>query len=1212
MDCLSRPARDVVSQFPASGIGAGVLEEAVVFLGHGDGTFSVGRGFPCSGANNRFLAIADFNEDGRKDVIVVSGGTSTITATATLLQGNGERTLALARTFVWPAPAGDAVGAGVAVADLNRDGHADVVIGDEFNPTVIFLGHGDGTFLPGTTIAADPGGWRTLAVGDLNHDGKPDLVGAAPVGTGGSGYAPKVVVALGRGDGTFSPAVQYSLAYNLLSGIAIGDFDSGGPDIAVTGFDGQIEMLLNRGNGTFGAGTFLEPNEYYFLGGSRADNLLAADLNGDGLPDLVVATQQTATLAGGLLVLRNTTPPHLGSLHLLTPPTVELGGHSTVTVMAFDQFDRPFVGYGGSVEFLTSAPGACVELPPNYTFTPADAGIHVFDVPTVAMSVGSQTLTVTDAGAAGISRSATIVAEEGLVVTTTADVVAEDGQVSLREAILRANALARPVDDPALIRFNICGAATGPIVIKPTSALPALHGFTVVDGFSQPGASANALEVGDNAIPRIVLDGGLAGDGVTGLTTESPVTIQGLEICHFSGSGINAHKSGGAVIQGNYIHDNLDHGILLEQGNSLAGGSLPAYRNIITGNHAAGIWLGHDITGNLGHRVEGNFVGPDPQSRSTTAGQSLGGIVVIGCSNTMVGGASEPQRNVIASNIGPGIMIIGARDSSVRANFIGLAADGEQMLGNALGIIVSNSFHTVIGGSKFADGNVISGNLLHGIVVSQGARETAIQANRIGTGPDGGQARPNGGDGITILADAADTQIGGGTVLTANVVSGNQANGIRLSGGNRTTILGNLIGTALDGLTPMGNSGAGVAISIDPVVFGAPDQNSIGGVVPGAGNTIAYNSQAGVIAKTGFKHNIRGNSIHGNTGLGIDLGGDGVTANDPGDGDNGPNGLQNYPVLFSAETDGSTLTVSGMVASAPGVTLNLDYYWNLQCHAAGSGEGRTYLGSGTVSTDSARNASLGGSFATFVPAGAFVTAIASTVAGDTSEFSPCQLVTGSDTRTFGGLDHRALAGAVVTPDGTTLRVSNLGPSGSDSVDVVLGEADGWRGEFVWPPLTGLPFRFTTSLTGKSGSEEPSSTRQPRPTPAWGLPHRARCSRPLDWGYASARSWRVSFRSLPPGPSRGDSIPKTTGNVSCQLFHLVKKRHSDLKPARCCAEQSFGCINGSRPSVKPAAVWSQFPFIPTRARISPPVVNRNERIYPKAAVEHAQAEQRLQP
>src|SRR5262249_46461916 len=131
--------------------------------------------------------------------------------------------------------------------------------------------------------------------------------------------------------------------------------------------------------------------------------------------------------------------------------------------------------------------------------------------------------------------------------------------------------------------------------------------------------------------------------------------------------------------------------------------------------------------------------------------------------------------------------------------------------------------------------------------------------------------------------------------------------------------------------------------------------NTIGS--PGLGNTIAYNAGAGVLvldsASTGDQ--VRGNSIYANGALGIDLGGDGVTLNDPSDTDTGPNNLQNYPIIDVAR-HGSNTRVLGHLNSTPNTTLTLDFYASASADPSGYGEGQRYLGSAQVTTDASGNA----------------------------------------------------------------------------------------------------------------------------------------------------------------------------------------------------------------------------------------------------------------
>ncbi len=1047
-------------------------EGVVVFLGRGDGTFDVGRGFPCGSVNNRFLAIADFNEDGSPDVVVVSSGNSMVAAAASLLYGSKDGTFFLKDTFVWAPNSHLPAGTGVAVADFNRDGHADLAIANASGPTSVLLGHGDGTFSLQADLSADPGLWQAICVADLNRDGIPDLAGIALLlNPATQSFRSVVVAALGHGDGTFEPVAQYSILSDSRAGIAVGDFDGGGPDIAVAGYDGRVEVYSNRGDGTFQDGTFRHPADSFYLGGSRADNLLAVDLNGDGRPDLAVSTQELAGSPAGLVVLKNTTAKRLASLVLTSPVAVELGARFSMTVTAYDQFGAPFPDYRGTVYFFSSDKSDCGQVPADYTFNAADGGTHVFTDEATLLSSGQRTVTAVDAMVPALQDSRDVTVSEGLTVTTASDETSNNGQVSLREAILRANQTPRSAVKPAVIRFNLCPATDETLVLAPLSELPAVQGAVVIDGFSQPGARPNTLAIGDNALRRIVLEGKQTGSGANGLTLEGAAEVRGLEIRAFDARGIHVNKSDGGVIRGNHIHDNLTDGIDLESGNWTVGGNRPEDRNLVSGNRSSGILVHDDDPGNLGHRILGNYIGTDHQGSNAIAGQWSGGIVIIGSANTVVGGNGASARNVISGNSGPGIVVTGnSTDTVLRGNFVGPSASGVLALGNSMGIVVSNALRTVVGGATLGDGNTLSGNALHGLVVARGSQNTLIQGNRVGLVPSGKFALPNGGDGIAVLENALDTMIGGGPETAVNLISGNHANGIRLSGGSRTQLLCNDIGPADKDGAALGNGGYGIAIVPDPLHPGSPDGNVIGGILPGMQNVIAFNARGGIGATTGLKNSIRGNSIFGNGGLGIDLGTAGVNLNDSDDGDSGPNDLQNFPVLTGAIGDGANLTIMGNMAGRSGATLALDFYWSQDCGASGFGAGTVYLGSKTITSDATGMAAFSADFAAAVPAGGVVTATATSADGNTSEFSRCQPVSERiSVRPFAGLDFNGLGGGRLSDMGGVLAVSNVGASGNDGLGLVLGRADGWRGEFRWPTVDSRGMRFTTTVSGDSGS-----------------------------------------------------------------------------------------------------------------------------------------------
>jgi hypothetical protein len=177
----------------------------------------------------------------------------------------------------------------VAIGDLNVDGYPDLAVANDFSNNVsVLLGNGDGSFQNAGNYAAGAGP-RSVAIGDLNVDGYPDLA----VANGGSD---NVSVLLGNGDGSFQSPANYAAGPNPTS-IAIGDLNVDDyPDLAVTnGLDpiGFVSVLLGNGDGSFQS-----PVAYDVDGGYIPVSLAIGDLNADDYPDLAVANY-----GGGVAVL---------------------------------------------------------------------------------------------------------------------------------------------------------------------------------------------------------------------------------------------------------------------------------------------------------------------------------------------------------------------------------------------------------------------------------------------------------------------------------------------------------------------------------------------------------------------------------------------------------------------------------------------------------------------------------------------------------------------------------------------------------------------------------------------------------------------------------------------------------------------------------------------------------------------------------------------
>ena len=317
----------------------------------------------------------------------------------------------------------------------------------------------------------------------------------------------------------------------------------------------------------------------------------------------------------------------------------------------------------------------------------------------------------------------------------------------------------------------------------------------------------------------------------------------------------------------------------------------------------------------------------------------------------LIGSDGSTVRGLVVGEGVAGLSVQGT-GNTIAGNFVGTDVSGLTAVPNSVGVSVGGPGN-VIGGSSLGDRNVISGNNEVGIILSFTAG-AIVQGNFIGIDASGAAPVPNG---VGIHCDGcAGDSIGGAAAGAGNIISGNPI-GIQIvsSSGTATAVLGNRIGTDASGAFPVGNTGLGIHV-------GQVADIAIGGTGPGEANVIAFNGiDGGVVIRDGaVRARIRGNSIHDNGGLGIDLvefNTFGPTANYPGDADTGSNNHQNFPVIQSVEHlgpegNGSTRVV-GKLNSAPSTTFDLDFYSNPACSNFPREfiEGETYLGSSQVTTD---------------------------------------------------------------------------------------------------------------------------------------------------------------------------------------------------------------------------------------------------------------------
>ncbi len=195
-----------------------------------------------------------------------------------------------------PGPAA----ASIAVGDLNGDGNIDLVVANYcqtpgpdscqgYGQAAVLLGNGDGTFQPAIPYSTGAYWADSVAIGDVNDDGVPDLVIADGCQMDGCENG-AVSVLLGNGDGTFQPATVYGSGDYLTKSVALGDLRGNGKlDLVLSNtgangaWNGSISVLLNNGDGTF------QQAVNYGSGGQIAASVVIGDLNRDGVPDLVVA-----------------------------------------------------------------------------------------------------------------------------------------------------------------------------------------------------------------------------------------------------------------------------------------------------------------------------------------------------------------------------------------------------------------------------------------------------------------------------------------------------------------------------------------------------------------------------------------------------------------------------------------------------------------------------------------------------------------------------------------------------------------------------------------------------------------------------------------------------------------------------------------------------------------------------------------------------------
>lgn len=429
------------------------------------------------------------------------------------------------------------------------------------------------------------------------------------------------------------------------------------------------------------------------------------------------------------------------------------------------------------------------------------------------------------------------------IVTNTQD----SGPGSLRAALYFA------FDHPGTtITFDIPmsdpGYSNSVFNILPSGVLPGLWGNTTIDGSTETNVNPNGPSILLNGVLNWPLDDFPNGLRFRGTNS----TIRGLVINNFPSDGIliEGTNTVGNVVSGCYLGIDPTGTLAVTNGyvpveitggavSNIIGGTSVAARNVISGSGYQGISM-HG-PGTCFNVIEGNYIGLAPTGAAALSNTWEGIQIWDGAQSNLVGGYSASAGNVISGNGLQGVLIsdLGTGGNIVAGNYIGIDPTGSAAISNGWsGVEIDQSHGNVVG-----PGNVLSGNGNYGVIISwPGATGNLVMGNFIGLNANGTAAAPNNYGGVGIFSGAQSNIVGGITLAARNVISGNTGQGVVInnSGANNNWIVGNYIGVNPAGAAAIGNGGAGVGI------YSGAQSNIVGGMTAAARNVVSGNANQGV------------------------------------------------------------------------------------------------------------------------------------------------------------------------------------------------------------------------------------------------------------------------------------------------------------------------------------------------------------------------------
>lgn len=396
---------------------------------------------------------------------------------------------------------------------------------------------------------------------------------------------------------------------------------------------------------------------------------------------------------------------------------------------------------------------------------------------------------------------------------------------------------------------------------------------------------------------------------------------------------ITGAASTGNRILNNYIGFNVvngeqfflpnQNGIVIESPGNYVGDPVNGAGNTISNNRYHGILISQAAA--AGNTIVANTIGLNPGGGSNF-GNAFDGIHIDNAPNNIIGGTDAVDRNVISGN-NNGVYISGAGATGNRllGNFIGTAADGQTMLGNAVdGVVIDNAPQNYIGDVAAGSANVISGNNNGVKITGAAARDNQIQGNFIGTDLSTHYVIQNRVNGVLITNGAANNLVGGATTGATNTIWHNVGAGVLIDGGTANSVLSNSI-----------------------------YENTGTGILSYEGTPIATPRGYGIVLNAGKNTN---------------------------------NGIVE-PTLTAAIPNGTVTQVFGSFDGAPNTTYTLEFFASVAKDPTGFGEGQTPSGSYSVTTDASGHFDIDRSLGVAIPSGQFVTATITDALGNSSAFS---------------------------------------------------------------------------------------------------------------------------------------------------------------------------------------------------------------------------------